>query len=239
MPLTISVGSHLTEADKEQLDQLACADSGFELMLIAIEAASVTYLKSTNKAIVEHEVEAMVTCLEETNNCLLAERLVRVLLCVRGSIPVVLLGLLVERRFSETSAVSLLTRRGFSSEIRREALSLLLWALCEELRVQPQEVSDCLACLPACLFSYLFVCLFVYLSVCLSVTLSVFLSACLSVYLSVCLCVCLAVCLRVCLSVCVSVPVCLCVCLSVWLSVWLCVCLSVCLCVCMCVSVCL
>ena len=117
-----------------------CANACSRLLSIAIDAGLSIMLKSISIAPFYQEAEMLYTCLEETTNCLLAERILRVFTGLRTTAPSALLHTMVESRFAETTAIGLLTHPNYSTEIRRETVTNILWGLGEQLKHIPQQL---------------------------------------------------------------------------------------------------
>eukprot|EP01038_Epipyxis_sp_PR26KG_P005336 gene5336-7405_t len=107
------------------------ADAVQRLLVVAMDAAKSFTVKMRTS--LSPEAEILLKCLEETNSCLIAERILRVLGNLRLTSQVALIQALISLRYHETTIVSLLTKRGFSIEVRRNALINLFWLLNEEL----------------------------------------------------------------------------------------------------------
>lgn len=119
-----------------------CANACSRLLSIAIDAGLSIMQKSISIAPFYHEAEMLYACLEETKNCLLAERILRVFSGLRTTAPSALLHTMIESRYAETTAIGLLTYPGFSAEIRRETVTNILWGLGEQLKHIPQQLSQ-------------------------------------------------------------------------------------------------
>jgi len=113
--------------------------AGFELVSIALEAAIRRAKESKSKQL--RDPAQLLLCLDDCNNSsLLAENILSTLWSVRSALPAVLLQALVDHRYAETTAVILLTQKGMSMKVRKEALTLLLWDLYESLRQVPMDL---------------------------------------------------------------------------------------------------
>jgi hypothetical protein len=130
--------SAATQAETEGI-QVACAEAGYSLLLLATEAGLALSIKSRNfsRSLIASDIEALLSCLEETNSTLLVERILRILMKYREDSPGLLSEILSRFRFTETTAVALLARKGFSAEIYRETLALVLWQLSRESPLDP------------------------------------------------------------------------------------------------------
>ena len=118
-----------------------CANACARLLTIAVDAGLVMALKGSSTTPFYDDAEVLHACLEETNNCLLAERILRVLGGLRTAAPAALLHAMVETRFAETTAIGLLTNPNFSTEVRKETITNILWALGEQLKHIPQQLA--------------------------------------------------------------------------------------------------
>lgn len=86
------------------------------------------------------EAEILLKCLEETNNGLIAERILRLVGNLRVTSPLSLIQSLNSMRYHDTVIIPLLTKKGFSIEVRSNTLVNLFWILGEELKGIPNLV---------------------------------------------------------------------------------------------------
>ena len=119
---------------------VACAEAGYSLLAISVDASLSLYNKTNNNKFIISDIESLFACLEETNSCLLAERILRIIYKYKECIPILLSDVLQRIRYAETTAVALLSRKGFSAEVYRETVSLLLWGLIREASVDSNEL---------------------------------------------------------------------------------------------------
>ena len=87
------------------------------------------------------EIEKVLTCLEETQSVVLAERLLLVLWELRNRVPRTILHVYRTERFCDTVALNLLCKRGYTTLVRKRTLGTILWTLGEELRKIPDELA--------------------------------------------------------------------------------------------------
>jgi hypothetical protein len=127
------------EAESEAI-AIECADSVHRLLIVSMEAALNSAIR--NKTIMLPEVEALLKCLEETNSAVIAERILRIVGNLRMNAPQSLKQALQSVRFYDTAILPLLTKRGFSLEVRTNALCNLLWILAEEVKPISQQISQ-------------------------------------------------------------------------------------------------
>jgi Domain of unknown function (DUF4704) len=122
--------------------KLECANACARLLFIAVDAGLTVIQKGIATTTPFYsEAEMLYACLEETSSCLLAERILRVLSSLRITAPAALLHAMVETRFAETTAIGLLTNPIHSTEVRRETVTNILWALGEQLKHIPQQLA--------------------------------------------------------------------------------------------------
>lgn len=121
----LHVKSGVVLSTEESDDLKLCADYGHKLLSIAIDAALDAYHK--NRAPLFVEAEMLVVCLDETTSNLLSERLLRSLTHLRFVCPVALRKVFSAMRFTETTALQLLTGSHYSTEVRQCVLTSLLW----------------------------------------------------------------------------------------------------------------
>jgi len=130
-----------------------CANAGQHLLQNVLEAA---LLHAEDRVVAEskalqrqpwqlppagkRELELLVSCLEETQSSLLAERLLLVIWELRSRVPRTVLHVLGSERFADIIATNLLCKRGYSLLVRKRALALLQWYLAEEIKKLPDEV---------------------------------------------------------------------------------------------------
>ena len=119
---------------------VACAEAGYSLLAISVDASLSLYNKTNNNKFIISDIESFFACLEETNSCLLSERILRIIYKYKECIPILLSDILQRIRYAETTAVALLSRKGFSAEVYRETVSLLLWGLIREASVDSNEL---------------------------------------------------------------------------------------------------
>ena len=135
-----SVPTDASNAESADLKR-ECANACARLLTIAVDAGLVMALKGSSTTPFYNDAEVLHACLEETSNCLLAERILRVLAGLRTAAPAALLHAMVETRFAETTAIGLLTNPNFTTEIRKETITNILWALGEQLKHIPQQLA--------------------------------------------------------------------------------------------------
>ena len=122
--------------------KLECANACARLLFITVDAGLTVIQKSGSTTTPFYsEAEMLYACLEETSSYLLAERILRVLSSLRTTAPAALLHAMVETRFAETTAIGLLTNPIHSTEVRRETVTNILWALGEQLKHIPQQLA--------------------------------------------------------------------------------------------------
>lgn len=134
---TLSTSSSASICSQQTLVELA--DVCHHLLSITILSSHANSLKTLSPF--HHECESIWSCLEETSSSLLAERLLLLMHTLRSAAPLAVLKSFIELRVSETTAISLLSKRGFSLRVRRECLLLLLWGLGEEMRYIPNQLT--------------------------------------------------------------------------------------------------
>jgi hypothetical protein len=125
---------------KARLDSIVgIADTSHLFLNLCVLYALQLYEKQqrvqVNPHLVVPELSAMIKCLEETTDALIAERLLRLLDNYRmneESRPAVL-RVLKELKYVDQTAVSLLSKRKFSLNVRKQAMSLVYWIVCEDL----------------------------------------------------------------------------------------------------------
>ena len=127
-------------------DLRATADAGYKLLSVALDAALDWFLKENesqnNKIPLFLEAEMILNCIEETTSALWAERLLRCLIHLKDVSPLHLSKAMKYVRFVETTALQLLTRNGYTTEIRRSTVVLLLWILGDDgVKVGEQLIS--------------------------------------------------------------------------------------------------
>lgn len=128
------------QADFEGI-QVACAEAGYSLLTIATDSGLALLNRNiSNVNYVITDIEALLAGVEETNSCLLTERILRVLLKFRDMAPTVFNDVIGRHRYAETTAVSLLSRKGYSAEIHRETIALVLWSLVRECQLDAAMV---------------------------------------------------------------------------------------------------
>lgn len=109
-----------------------CADAVFRLLHSALLAARTiaTKLKGT----VRHEIEILLTCLDETSNSHVAETVLSIIFELKETVPVVLVQALLSLRYYDTIIVNVLTRKQFTQIIRIRGTTILFWLLSGELK---------------------------------------------------------------------------------------------------------
>jgi hypothetical protein len=95
---------------------------------IAREAASVSS-KAVSNVPIFLECEMLLSCIEDASSNVLVERVLRIINNLRYELPEELDLVLEDTRFVDTTAVHLLCRKGFSTEVRRSVLILMLWSI--------------------------------------------------------------------------------------------------------------
>ena len=118
-----------------------CADVMYRLLVIIMD--SIIARATKNKTSIVPELETLITCLEETTSSLLAERILRILANFKALSPGFLNQALQATRYFDTVVISLLTKKGFSMEVRQGALSHLLFFLQDELQSYPGQILQC------------------------------------------------------------------------------------------------
>ena len=118
-----------------------CADVMYRLLVIIMD--SIIARATKNKTSIVPELETLITCLEETTSSLLAERILRILANFKALSPGSLNQALQATRYFDTVVISLLTKKGFSMEVRQGALSHLLFFLQDELQSYPGQILQC------------------------------------------------------------------------------------------------
>lgn len=81
------------------------------------------------------------SCLEESTSNLVAEHILLQLAVLRVSAADALLHVLIESRFTETTAIGFLADAGYSAIVRRETLANVVWCLGEQLKHLPPELA--------------------------------------------------------------------------------------------------
>ncbi|KAJ1415180.1 hypothetical protein B484DRAFT_434793, partial [Ochromonadaceae sp. CCMP2298] len=117
-----------------------CADCMHRLLIVCMEAAHA--FAGKNKVSLAPEAEALLRCAEESHSSIVAERALRLVGHLRLTSPRSLAAALHSVRFTDTMIVPLLTRGGFSAEVRSSALCNLFWLLGGELRPIPPHVVE-------------------------------------------------------------------------------------------------
>lgn len=117
-------------ADSSRLS--SCADAGFALVQLSMDAAFQFAKDSKSKLIAESEV--LLACLDECASSIVTERVLKTLQSLRISNPSSLLRALNDARFAETTGIALLSKKGYSMIVRRETLILFLWSIDEGIR---------------------------------------------------------------------------------------------------------
>lgn len=120
--------------------KVECANACARLMIITVDAGLAIAQKNITATSFHGECEMLCACLEETTNCLVAERILRVICSLRSTAPSALLHAMEETRFAETTALGLLSHPNFSREVRTETVTNILWALGEQLKHIPPQL---------------------------------------------------------------------------------------------------
>lgn len=89
-----------------------------------------------------YEIELILLALEDVESNRLLERMLRLVVSFRWKSPDVLLSCMRNIRFSETTALYLLTKKGAPLSVRKMALLLTLWEMGEDLKHIPVEVNN-------------------------------------------------------------------------------------------------
>ena len=110
----------------------------YRLLVIVMDSVHANAAKT--KTSILPELEMLLICLEETNNSLLAERILRIIANTRILNAISLREALLSTRYCDTIAISLLTKRGFTFEVRLGALTNVLFFLQEELQSYPPQI---------------------------------------------------------------------------------------------------
>jgi hypothetical protein len=131
-------GSNASGADSAEEHSLEIADSVHRLLIIAMDAAQSFAVRT--KTTVAPDAEALLRCLEETNNAVIAERILRLIGSLRLSAPNSLKTALHAVRYNDTAIIPLLNKKGFSMEVRSGALCNLLWMWGEDVRQLPPQI---------------------------------------------------------------------------------------------------
>lgn len=118
-----------------------CADVMYRLLIIIMD--SVIAQATKNKTSIVPELEIFITCLEETTSSLLAERILHIMANLKALSPGSLNQALQSTRYFDTVVISLLTKKGFSMEVRQGALSHFLSFLQDELQSYPGQILQC------------------------------------------------------------------------------------------------
>lgn len=128
--------------DQEEQKEVAidCADEIFRMLIIMKDAAVAHAAKQ--KTNIATEVECLLCCLEETNNNLLSERILRLLSNIRHTSPSSLKRAVIHFRFHDTTILSLWMRRNLSMEVRSQAFIVLLWMLSLEVHMMPAKLHE-------------------------------------------------------------------------------------------------
>lgn len=130
--LPASLGATAAAPDSLEENGIECADCVHRLLIICMEAAAGFAVK--NKTNLVPEAEALLKCLEETNSVIIAERILRIIGNMRITAPLSLKQALTLVRYQDTAIIPLLTKRGFSTEVRSSALCNLLWVMGEDVK---------------------------------------------------------------------------------------------------------
>lgn len=127
-------------SDPNSLQQIArhCADEIYKLLMIAKEGAQIQAQRLKSNII--NEVDTLLCCLIETNNSLFAERILRVFANIRVTAPSSLQQSLISNRYYDTLIVNLWMKKGFTIEIRTQAIINLFWLLNTELKPLPMQI---------------------------------------------------------------------------------------------------
>lgn len=136
-------GNHIIDKDV-----VALADSGHQLLMIALDAA-LTHSQASGAAVFP-EMEFVLATLEVTKCSEVAERLLRTITHMRFAAPRALRYALRDMRFSETIALRVLCDHEvfLSSEVRRVGLMTLMWDLQQSLGDLPSKVLQLKNCFP-------------------------------------------------------------------------------------------
>ena len=130
-------GKYLKSDTPKQAILQELADVCHHMLTLCLDSA-LTFSQTYKTKFIEPDI--ILKCLEETNNTLLAERILKLMLHLRDLEPIFLRSLLFEFRFHEVTAVPLLSRRSFSVQVRRDTLILITWAFEEELKQIPVQI---------------------------------------------------------------------------------------------------
>ena len=98
-------------------------------------------MKSASKLPFYRETEMLCSCLEESTSNLVAEHILQQLALLRVTAAEALLHVLIESRFTETTAIGFLEDAGYSAIVRRETLANVIWCLGEQLKHIPPELA--------------------------------------------------------------------------------------------------
>ena len=98
-------------------------------------------MKSASKLPFYRETEMLCSCLEESTSNLVAEHILQQLALLRVTAAEALLHVLIESRFTETTAIGFLADAGYSAIVRRETLANVIWCLGEQLKHIPPELA--------------------------------------------------------------------------------------------------
>lgn len=130
--LPAGLGATAIAPDSLEECAIECADCVHRLLIICMEAAATFAVRAKTNLV--PEAEALLKCLEETNSVIIAERILRIIGNMRITAPLSLKQALTLVRFQDTAIIPLLTKKGFSTEVRSSALCNLLWVMGEDVK---------------------------------------------------------------------------------------------------------
>jgi hypothetical protein len=133
-PSSSAAAGVIASTGKPSSLKLDCVDAGYRLLLIAVESARIYHQKNKSHQTFQSISDTILRCLDESSYDLLSERMLRIMYQMHSYAPQAVQRSLTQSRFSDTSAVAILSKQQYTLETRKLSLELMFWYMTEEYR---------------------------------------------------------------------------------------------------------